>query len=231
RARKLDDAGRKAVAGYLSLVRGGAEQGKKVNLTQRSAHHPHIVRSLEIVEEYFEDVLLVDQEILLTRERWTKVLSALPDEDLRKSMDAQWTKRPDRSSVDKWSELIDAVDKRMAKKGAKFGLATFERDLMLQMTYPRLDENVTTHVNHLLKSPFCIHPKTGRVCTPIAADQFDSFDPFAVPTLAQVLREANESGSAAKSSSLAPYIAVLEDFVSTVLAPPPAAFSQPSLEF
>ncbi|KAJ1663998.1 p48 polypeptide of DNA primase [Coemansia sp. RSA 2424] len=229
RARKLDDAGRKAVAGYLSLIRGGAEQGKKVNLTQRSAHHPHIIRSLEIVEEYFEDVLLVDQEILLTRERWTKVLNALPDEDLRKSMDAQWAKRPDRSSVEKWSELIDAVDKRAGKKGSKFGLNTFERDIMLQMAYPRLDENVTTHVNHLLKSPFCIHPKTGRVCTPIAADQFDSFDPFAVPTLAQVLREANESGSSAKSSSMAPYIGVFEDFVSTVLPTP--ASSQPSLEF
>ncbi|KAJ2013644.1 p48 polypeptide of DNA primase [Coemansia sp. S680] len=233
RARKLDDAGRKAVAGYLSLIRGGAEQGKKVNLTQRSAQHPHIVRSLEIVEEYFEDVLLVDQEILLTRDRWTKVLNALPDEELRKTMDAQWSKRPDRSSVDKWSELIDAVDKRAAKKGSKFGLNTFERDIMLQMTYPRLDENVTTHVNHLLKSPFCIHPKTGRVCTPIAADQFDSFDPFAVPTLAQLLREVNEapsqSGSIAKSTSMAPYIGVFEDFVSTVLPTP--VNSQPSLDF
>ncbi|KAJ2549577.1 p48 polypeptide of DNA primase, partial [Coemansia sp. RSA 1836] len=128
-----------------------------------------------------------------------------------------------------WSELIDAVDKRAGKKGSKFGLNTFERDIMLQMAYPRLDENVTTHVNHLLKSPFCIHPKTGRVCTPIATDQFDSFDPFAVPTLAQVLREANESGSSAKSSSMAPYIGVFEDFVSTVLPTP--ASSQPSLEF
>ncbi|KAJ2029150.1 hypothetical protein GGI13_007178, partial [Coemansia sp. RSA 455] len=93
--------------------------------------------------------------------------------------------------------------------------------------------NVTTHVNHLLKSPFCIHPKTGRVCTPIAADQFDSFDPFAVPTLAQLLREVNEapsqSGSIAKSTSMAPYIGVFEDFVSTVLPTP--VNSQPSLDF
>ncbi len=50
---------------------------------------------------------------------------------------------------------------------------------------------VTKHMNHLLKSPFCVHPKTGMVCVPIDPQNAGRFDPFKVPTVDQLHREMN----------------------------------------
>lgn len=62
-------------------------------------------------------------------------------------------------------------------------------DIILQYTYPRLDAEVSKHRNHLLKAPFCVHPKTGRVCVPVDPDRIEEFDPERVPTVGQLLRE------------------------------------------
>jgi DNA primase catalytic subunit len=76
---------------------------------------------------------------------------------------------------------------------AKKGLLLALDKIVLALTYPRLDEAVSTHRNHLLKSPFVVHPKTGKVCVPI----FDVanchlFDPDAVPNLATLIEEIDD---------------------------------------
>lgn len=67
-------------------------------------------------------------------------------------------------------------------------------DIILQYTYPRIDAEVSKHRNHLLKAPFCVHPKTGRVCVPIDPAKVDEFDPEGVPDVGGLLRELDEAG-------------------------------------
>lgn len=64
-------------------------------------------------------------------------------------------------------------------------------EIMLQYSYPRLDILVSKGMNHLLKSPFCVHPKTGKVCIPINPKTVDKFDPLNVPTINALIDEIN----------------------------------------
>merc|ERR1719498_1146025 len=79
------------------------------------------------------------------------------------------------------------------------------KEVLLQYSYPRLDINVSKQMNHLLKSPFVVHPKTGRVCVPINVATVDSFNPLEVPTIGRLVEEMNRSGDA-KQTSLKDYI-------------------------
>uniref|UniRef100_A0A8C8GN68 DNA primase AEP n=1 Tax=Oncorhynchus tshawytscha TaxID=74940 RepID=A0A8C8GN68_ONCTS len=63
----------------------------------------------------------------------------------------------------------------------------FEKEIMWQYCYPRVDVNVSKGVNnHLLKSPFSVHPKTGRISVPIDLRELDRFDPCDVPTISWI---------------------------------------------
>uniref|UniRef100_A0A3B4A5T4 DNA primase n=1 Tax=Periophthalmus magnuspinnatus TaxID=409849 RepID=A0A3B4A5T4_9GOBI len=162
-ARKLSVAARSAVAEYLSLVKGGEDTVKKVILSDPI--HPFIKESLTVVERYFSRYALHEQDILGRKETLDKVLALVPEDILKQTL------------------------KILTCLLIQFNNHHFEKEIMLQYCYPRLDVNVSKGVNHLLKSPFSVHPKTGRISVPIDLKELEKFDPFAVPTISLICEE------------------------------------------
>ena len=92
--------------------------------------------------------------------------------------------------------------------------------LVLSYLYPRLDANVSTGINHLLKAPFCVHPKTGNICVPFDANKVESFKLSEVPTLTTVINELGQSrqkdtitSEQAKLPSLEPYLEIFRTHI------------------
>lgn len=187
-------------------------------------------RSLELLKNHFQDDVLETQDPWGTEERCEKLLQLLPDRNLNETLRRKWDAAPGRASTSKWAD-IDAVAKTGASKSLDArALLEAKQDIVLEYTYPRLDIEVSKKLNHLLKSPFVVHPGTGRVCVPIDLKGLEKFSPLAVPTVQELLAEIDswkDEGGAVddkgkgvpdwEKTSLKPYVDYFRTFVSGII--------------
>ncbi|KAF8842917.1 prim-pol domain-containing protein [Paxillus ammoniavirescens] len=210
-AMDLTDDQRRAIVNALTVVEGGKEMVKKVNVrTANRALPPSLWGALAVLRTLFNPLVLEDQNCFGSQEGWETLLQLIPDPPIVETLRSEWAKYPTRSSVQKWEELKTQIKKTKGSENSRlFGAL---EDVILQYTYPRLDAEVSKHRNHLLKAPFCVHPKTGRVCVPVDPSNIDLFDPRGVPTVAQLLRELDIAGEGAdwEKTSLKPYVEMLD---------------------
>jgi DNA primase small subunit len=134
-------------------------------------------------------------------------------------------------SRQRWRDVDDVVRDGSVTEVAASTLLEAKQDIIFEYLYPRLDIEVSKHLNHLLKSPFCVHPSTGRVCVPIDPQRTGEFDPLGVPTVQVLLDELNEytilhkdspDGSQERThdydkTSLKEYVDIFADFVNNLL--------------
>ncbi|VVC94385.1 unnamed protein product [Leptidea sinapis] len=188
-ARTLDSPGRSAIADYMCLITGGENQNKKVNLGNDNLHSS-IRRAINIIEKYFKE-LLEDQEFLSTTERLSTFLKIIPDETLRHQIEKVLDKMPT-SSLQRWESFVDIYNNYCKENVTAIRkMKHLIEEIMIQYCYPRLDINVTKGFNHLLKSPFSIHPKTGKVSIVFKPEFARDIKLDEVPTIYTLLDDAS----------------------------------------
>ncbi|KAG0634989.1 hypothetical protein HOY80DRAFT_983802 [Tuber brumale] len=224
RARSLGDAKRRAIVNYLELVKGGGQAGKRVNVWRPL--HPHVSRSLNFLKDRFENDILREQDPWRDNERAEKLLQLLPDKTLNDALRKKWDNHPNRPSLSKWADIYDVAKTGVSGELNAARLKESREEVVLEYMYPRLDAEVSKHLNHLLKSPFCVHPQTGRVCVPIDERDLGAFDPMAVPTVLELLGEIDAWDKVHKGegkvddyekTSLKPYVDYFKIFVNGIL--------------
>lgn len=239
-ALKLTDEQRKGIVNFLDILRGGGSRhGLKVSLMHPI--HPSLERSYNILKVYFRDIAFVEQDAFKDPEKLATVLQALSESEQLKHISEKLTAAKEMSSSAKWDQIHQVVGKEILTidKKANSSFSDQRRsqrlkealiNIQLHYTYPRIDLEVSKHMNHLLKSPFCVHPGTGKVCVPIDPTQIHAFDPEKVPDVRDLLRELdkvgrNQPGEGLQQSirpnwdqtALKPYIEIFEKHVNKIV--------------
>eukprot|EP00755_Sulcionema_specki_P013151 Sspe_Gene.8704::Locus_2943_Transcript_1_8_Confidence_0.182_Length_1472::g.8704::m.8704/K02684/PRI1; DNA primase small subunit len=210
-ARKYNDEARAAVARHLEVWQGGGKEKDDVSLTiehDLQRNQGWLPLSLQEVHASFvrpgfrSIVLNLGNPNNLTNPTLNRRIRALIAKRIPASQDSISSAVADiiervestRQSVDLaavWGKVTDKL--RQAKPHSLEWVAMV---VEFAFVYPRLDVGVSTHRNHLLKSPFAIHPGTGFVCVPITPHEVDTFHPFVdAPHLSKLMKAFESEGA------------------------------------
>ena len=139
--------------------------------------HPRLRKTYQYLSEKFLEVIIRDHNLLSIETHREKMLAFLPrtvNDELKNKVKHAWlnkiaslpTDENDEEHARLSEDLFNTFKERYAqwKRDGKIKQTDLSVEaLVLTYLYPRIDVNVSTGINHLLKSPWCVHPKTGKL--------------------------------------------------------------------
>lgn len=144
--------------------------------------HHSVRRAYRIVESLFEEVIITEQNFFATEKGLSFLLKSVSEDEIRKDLDVK-LKAQENNSLAIWNCFTNYMAALKHRGSLSRKMQNIVEEVQLALLYPRLDVNVTKGMNHLLKSPFCIHPGTGKVCVPINPAAASKFDPTTAPMI------------------------------------------------
>lgn len=225
-ARKLSNEQRSAVAEYMQLIAGpkGNSLRASAALKRRGmAQFPLVKRSVEICQEYFEKPVVgildgqkvfrcekdVTESVLEnTNPNMARIIKLLPEDSSVRQDLPSFFRLASKDQTAAWKRIAEDIS---VAKNKRKTLNVGVEDIVIEFTYPRLDINVSKQMNHLLKAPFCVHPKTGRVCVPIMDPEHpELFEPGKAPLLSDIIKGTD--------TDMNKYLAWFHQFVQGIVA-------------
>ena len=127
-AMDLTDDQRRALVSALTVVEGGKEMVKKVNVrSSNKSLPPSLSGALAILRMLFDPLVLDDQDCFGSEDGWETLLQLIPDQSIVETLRTEWSKDPGRPSKQKWNEL-GTLCKRVSRVAA---FSFFQSDKLL----------------------------------------------------------------------------------------------------
>ena len=196
RARKLGNDGRSAIANYIKYNIANTNTGVTAEL--KEPIHPLYENAINIINDWFEIIALKEQDLLNTKEGKELFIGLIKahltfksktdiDTFIKTKIEPVFERQG--NSIGKYEQLKKELTDFGERDKDRNKSTIILNDFKLNILYPRLDINVSKHINHLLKSPFCIHPKTGMVSVPLDERSIMEFDVNKIPTIHEIVND------------------------------------------
>ena len=223
KACKLNDKERKMIESYIyydRIIINEKSTKEKLNIKKRKfvePIYPSFLEDISIIENDFYEIL--KEQDLLNYENIKKLLKEIIKIyfcliDLEQ-IDNILNKRK-MNSLDKIQKIFQYLKaaEKILKDTNNITLCHSEsciNEFIMNILSPRLDWSVTRQTAHLLKGPFCIHPKTGFVSVPMSLQLLEKFDLQKIPKIDNLLNK-NENDIKYFNE----YVAFFENFVKSM---------------
>ena len=222
RACVLDKNGRNAIERYIYYervkddIRNNNEIKNKRNFYEPV--HPSYISAISLIENDFYDIIK-EQNLLndFKIKNIFKIIISLYFDLIDINIINEILEKSNWNSLKKIKKILvilkEAENILKNKNNINYCVAdACIKEFMMYILYPRLDRNVTIQISHLLKGPFCVHPKTGYISVPMSIELMEKLSFNTIPKVDYLIEEKNKD----EKERFYEYINFFEKFVKNI---------------